>query len=363
LYSNLNAKGRRQAMGKDNSSINTKAALELREFLDSRCITDGGLGLMADYLERLAGIQGTMFPETSPWAVLIFAADHGVVSEGVSQFSGSDSVRMLRGILCGQTAVGVLAAYHHIPLVCWDIGLCTDVEPEHTQMFPLVRAKVALGTRNFEFGPAMTSLQCQSALATGRQAVCELPSHVKLIALGEMGMGNTTSAAALTAALLNQLPEKVVGRGAGNNRLGLKQEIVAKALLINSEAIDDPLDALTALGGLEIAALTGACLEAAATGKGIVLDGFVTSIAALIATRLDPRVKDHLFASHLAPEPGHQLILAELGLRPPLTLDLRIGEGAGGLLLYPLLNQAAVLLNGLTGFQELGIDKGYREEE
>jgi nicotinate-nucleotide--dimethylbenzimidazole phosphoribosyltransferase len=350
-------------MGKDNSSINTKAALELREFLDSRCITDGGLGLMADYLERLAGIQGTMFPETSPWAVLIFAADHGVVSEGVSQFSGSDSVRMLRGILCGQTAVGVLAAYHHIPLVCWDIGLCTDVEPEHTQMFPLVRAKVALGTRNFEFGPAMTSLQCQSALATGRQAVCELPSHVKLIALGEMGMGNTTSAAALTAALLNQLPEKVVGRGAGNNRLGLKQEIVAKALLINSEAIDDPLDALTALGGLEIAALTGACLEAAATGKGIVLDGFVTSIAALIATRLDPRVKDHLFASHLAPEPGHQLILAELGLRPPLTLDLRIGEGAGGLLLYPLLNQAAVLLNGLTGFQELGIDKGYREEE
>jgi nicotinate-nucleotide--dimethylbenzimidazole phosphoribosyltransferase len=349
-------------MEKNNSTINTKV-LALREFLGSRCITDGGLGLMAEYLEKLARIQGKVFPETSPWSVLIFAADHGVVNEGVSQFSASDSVRMLRGILCGKTAVGVLAAYHHIPLVCWDIGLCADVEPEHTQMFPLVRAKVALGTKNFVSGPAMTALQCQSALATGRQAVCELPSNVKLIALGEMGMGNTTSAAALTAALLNQLPEKVVGRGAGNNRLGLKQEIVAKALLINSEAIDDPLDALTALGGLEIAALTGACLEATATGKGIVLDGFVTSIAALIATRLDPKVKDYLFASHLAPEPGHQLILAKLGLRPPLTLDLRIGEGAGGLLLYPLLNQAAVLLNELTGFRELGIDKRYREEE
>ncbi|HZW83697.1 MAG TPA: nicotinate-nucleotide--dimethylbenzimidazole phosphoribosyltransferase, partial [Candidatus Deferrimicrobium sp.] len=133
-------------MGKDISTINIKVASELREFLDTRCITDGGLGLMAEYLEKLAGIQGKVFPETSQWAVLIFAADHGVVKEGVSQFSASDSARMLRGILCGKTAVSVLAAYHHIPLVCWDIGLCADLEPEPMQVFQLMRAKVAFGT-------------------------------------------------------------------------------------------------------------------------------------------------------------------------------------------------------------------------
>ncbi len=341
----------------DISGLNRQIARELRIYLSSRCITDGGLGLLGDYVQRLAAIQGEACPATSAWTVLVFAADHGVVQEGVSRFSPADSSRMLTGILCGKTAVGVLAGFHKIPLVCWDIGLINQVPVPTGQIYPLVSAKVASGTANFIFGPAMTEAECSAALKAGRSAVANIPPEVKLIALGEMGMGNTTAASALTAALLNKSPVEVVGLGAGNTDVRHKQAIVAKALEANANSLVQPLQVLTSLGGLEIAALVGACLESAARRKAVILDGFVTAVAALIAIKLEPRVEEYLFVSHLSPEPGHRLILSFLGLQPPMTLGLRIGEGAGALLLYPLLDQASALLQGIGSFSELGIGR------
>ena len=331
------------------------AMRRVRDNLNSLCKTDGGLGKLEPLLLKLAGMQRTTYPSAMERAALVFAADHGVISERVSRFRAGDSLQMVKGILLGRTTAGVLAQRTGIALHCWDVGLLGEIPHLPGAVHTLHRAKVAQGSRNITAGPAMTRDECAGALLSGCRAVRELPEGTKLLALGEMGMGNTTVAAALSAAYFKLEPEQVVGAGAGNRNLAAKAEVVRKALRANPADKNQPLDLLAALGGLEVAALTGACLEAAAQGRGIILDGFVTSVAALLACCFEPGVKDYLIASHLAPEPGQRWVVKELGLAPLLELDLRVGEGAGALMAIPLLDQAVDLLGGMASFIELGI--------
>lgn len=331
------------------------AANQVRQRLNSLCKTDGGLGKLEDLLIRLAGVQKTVFPRTRKRAVLVFAADHGVVAEGVSNFCTGDTLKMVKGILKGKSAVAVLARRGRVPLYCWDVGVAGEINPVSGALFPLHAAKVAGGTANFALGPAMTTELCAKAILAGAKAVRQLPRKTVLAALGEMGMGNTTAAAALTAAVLNLSSEQVVGGGAGYSNLPHKVKVVNQALKVNSPWGETPFKVLAALGGLEVAALTGACLQGAADGICLVLDGFVTSVAAMIACELNPLVREYLVPSHLSPEPGHRLVLDKLGLSPMMDLDLRVGEGAGGLLIFPLLDQAVALFEQMAAFAELGI--------
>ncbi len=328
---------------------------QVQKNLNLLCKTDGGLGKLEPLLVKLAGMQRTLNPRTKERAALVFAADHGVMAERVSRFRAPDSLHMVKGILLGRTAVGVLAQRAGIPLSCWDVGLRGEIARLPGAVHTLHRAKVTQGTRNIAVGPAMTGEQCAEALLAGCRAVRELPEGTKLVVLGEMGMGNTTIAAALSAVYFGLEPEQVVGAGAGNRNLVMKTDVVRRALKANPVHKNHPLDLLTALGGLEVSALAGACLQAAAQGFGIILDGFVTSVSALTACCFKPGVKEYLVASHLSPEPGHRRVVQALELAPLMELDLRVGEGAGALLVIPLLDQAVALLNGMASFTDLGI--------
>ncbi|HEX3016110.1 MAG TPA: nicotinate-nucleotide--dimethylbenzimidazole phosphoribosyltransferase [Desulfobacteria bacterium] len=344
----------------DISLPDNQAKRQILEKLNKLCKTNGGLGEIETILTKLAGIQGDKVLSTGR-AVIVFAADHGVTAEGVSKFCSSDSMKMTVAILKGESAVGCLAEQMGIPLFCWDVGLKDSVPESTAYVHTLQRAKVAYGTRNFVNGPAMGDQELRAALERGRQAVHQLPQDIRLVALGEMGMGNTTSAAALAAVLLNVLPEKVVGGGAGYADIGHKVTVIERALRNNGFCLPVEItpgrvvEVLKTFGGIEIAALTGACLEAALDRRTVILDGFVTTVAAFIAFLLKPAVVNYLLPSHLALEPGHRLLLNKLGLRPVLNLELKVGEGAGGLLLFPLIDSGIVLLEQMASFAELGI--------
>jgi nicotinate-nucleotide--dimethylbenzimidazole phosphoribosyltransferase len=260
---------------------------------------------------------------------------------------------MLATYAAGRAAINILAKRAGADLVVVDAGV---VEPvEHHAVRPL---RLGGGTANARNGPAMSRDEAERGLEAGAMLVDELVgSGVAIVGLGDMGIGNTTAASALCAALLPAGPEEVCGRGTGidDETLGRKIEVVSSALERNFPAPDDPIRTLASLGGFEIAVLAGVCLGAASEGLVVLLDGFVTAAAALVAVRMNPFVADYLMASHRSPEPGHTLVLDELGLRPLLDLGLRLGEGSGAALALPLVQSALALFAEMATFEDAGV--------
>jgi nicotinate-nucleotide--dimethylbenzimidazole phosphoribosyltransferase len=293
------------------------------------------LGRIEELGCQLASIRGRVPAELTA-AVVVAAADHGVAAEGVSAYPAEVTAQMLANFEAGGAAVCVLARRAGAQLVVVDSG-------------------VGAGTDNIATGPAMSRERAVAGLLAGAELAARL--DVDAIALGEMGIGNTTSASALAAALLEVAPAAVCGRGTGLDDAGLarKVAVVERALARNRPDRTDPLGVLAALGGFEIAFLAGLTLGAAAAGKAVLLDGFISSTAALVAARLAPLALDAMIAAHLSPEPGHRLVLAGLGLVPLLDLELRLGEGSGAALALPLLRSSVALLNEMAVFEHAGV--------
>ncbi|MFN4232657.1 nicotinate-nucleotide--dimethylbenzimidazole phosphoribosyltransferase [Thermus sp.] len=310
------------------------------------------LGYLEEVGVRLAAIQGRLKPELGPGAVVVAAADHGVVAEGVSAYPQEVAYQMVLNFLRGGAAINQLAQVADCQVYVLDVGVKGEL-PDHPG---LLKRKVRPGTGNLAREPAMTLLEAERALEAGREAArWAVDRGARVLAAGDMGIGNTTAASALTAALLGLAPEAVVGpgTGVGEEGLGRKREAVARGLSRLRPGMH-PLEVAAELGGLELLAIAGVYLEGYERGLPLVLDGFPVSAGALLAFRLNPRVKDHLFAGHRSREPGHRYILEALGLRPLLDLDLALGEGTGAVLAMPLLRAAARILHMAT-FEEAGV--------
>jgi nicotinate-nucleotide--dimethylbenzimidazole phosphoribosyltransferase len=328
-----------------------RSGLAARERLDGLTKPPGSLGRLEELVVRLAVIAGAARPRLDAPAIFTLAADHGVVAEGVSPYPQTVTAQMVENFCRGGAAVNALAAHAGARVVIADLGVAGDVPP-HPAL--LVR-KVARATDNLARGPAMTVSQAREAIATGAALVeATAPDGV---GTGEMGIGNTTAASALTAALTGVDPEAVTGPGTGLDEAGRrhKVEVVRRALLANRPDPRDPLGTLAALGGFEIAGLVGVILAGAAARRPVVLDGFIATVAALVAVRLQPAMGAYLIAAHRSAEPGHRVLLETLGLDPLLDLGMRLGEGTGAALGIALLRAALACYDGMATFKEAGV--------
>ncbi|MGG2994827.1 nicotinate-nucleotide--dimethylbenzimidazole phosphoribosyltransferase [Paenibacillus macerans] len=316
----------------------------------------GSLGKLEELAVRLAGITGETLPEFPRRTVFVMAADHGVCEEGVSAFPAEVTPQMVGNFLAGGAAVNVLARQAGADVVCVDIGV--NAELSHPA---LVSRKVRYGTANMAKGPAMTREEAEAAVLIGARLVEEAASRgVRLFVTGEMGIGNTTASAAMMSALSGISPEQSVGRGTGIDdvRLRGKIEVVRRALEINRPDPGDPLGVLAKVGGLEIAGLAGVILGAAKSRCPVVIDGFISSVAALAASRLAPEAAGYMIASHVSAEQGHRQLLRELKLEPMLELGMRLGEGTGGVLALHLVDAASRIVREMATFESAGISTG-----
>jgi nicotinate-nucleotide--dimethylbenzimidazole phosphoribosyltransferase len=333
------------------AGADTAAAAEAQHALDGKTKPRGSLGELEQLVCRIASIRRTARVGRPRAALVVAAGDHGVAAEGVSAYPQEVTRQMVVNFVAGNAAVNVLAREFGTAFYLIDAG----VAGKPTEG---VRSLGLGPTANFTAGPAMPREQALAAVQAGIAMTERLVRDgFDLLAIGDMGIANTTSASALCAALLPAAPDAVCGRGTGidDETLAHKIEVVRRALERNTPAVDDPLGVLAALGGFEIAVLTGLCLGAAARSIPVLLDGFVTGAAALVAARLEPLAVDSMIASHRSPEPGHALVLAELGLRPLLDLGLRLGEGSGAALALPLVQAALSLLAGMATFEEANV--------
>jgi len=334
---------------------NAAPAAAARTRLDRLTKPPGSLGALEPLIVRLAAITGQIRPEFKQPAVLVAAGDHGVVAERVSAYPQSVTGQMVLNFLRGGAAINALAANAGARVIVVDAGVAADL-PDHPG---LRRVSTGSGTRNLLREPAMTRTETATAIMAGaRIAAAEIDAGLDLLALGEMGIGNTTAAACLTSAFTGALPELTTGRGAGldDTRLEHKRTIVAAAIRRARPKAADPLGTLAELGGFEIAALVGAALAAAARRVPVVLDGYTTTSAALAAVALAPNLRHSLIAAHRSAEPGHRVALEYLGLQPLLTLDMRLGEGSGAALALPIILGAARLMRDMATFEQAGVD-------
>jgi nicotinate-nucleotide--dimethylbenzimidazole phosphoribosyltransferase len=325
----------------------------VRAALDAKTKPRGSLGRLEDLAVRLAAIRGTPQPGRLRAAVVLAAADHGVAARGVSAYPQEVTRQMLANFAAGGAAICVLARLVGADLHVFDLGVLSPLgDPQVREL------RVGPGTADLAEGAAMTLEQASTAVAAGRETAAELAADgIGILALGEMGIGNSTSASALAAALLPADPEATCGPGTGLDEAGLarKVETVRRALAVNAVDEAEPLATLAALGGFEIAFLAGVALEAAERGIVVLLDGFITGAAALVAERISPGARDAMVAAHVSPEPGHRLVLDELGLEPLLDLGLRLGEGSGAALALPLLHAALAVLDEMATFDSAGV--------
>ena len=314
----------------------------------------GSLGRLESVAVQLAGLQGQVKPSLDHVWIAIFAGDHGVVAEGVSAFPQEVTGQMLLNFVSGGAAISVLARQLGASLEVVDLGTVTPALD-----LPGVRhLRVGPGTANFVHGPAMTVAQGEQALQAGRESMLRaVAAGTHLFIGGEMGIGNTTAASALACALLDCPVAHLVGPGTGLDAVGIshKAQVIERALALHAAQRNDPLQALFNLGGFEIAALAGAYLACAQQGVAVLVDGFICSVAALVAVRLNPECRPWLLFGHRGAEPGHRHVLETLGAEPLLDLGLRLGEGSGAALAVPLLRLACDLHGQMATFAEAAV--------
>jgi len=314
----------------------------------------GSLGKLELVASQLAAITGELWPDMSKRTVVIMAGDHGVCEEGVSAFPSSVTPQMVYNFLNGGAAVNVLARAAHADVVCVDIGVAAKLEHEG-----LVSRKVMLGTNNMVKGAAMTREQVIQGIAVGITLAEDLYAKgTRMFATGEMGIGNTTASAAIVSVMTGLTVKQAAGRGTGihDSMLQNKISVIEKAITLNHPSSSDPLDVLSKVGGMEIAGLVGVIIGAAKLRCPVVLDGYISTAAALLAAALAPISKGYMIASHQSQEPGHIHALSALGLAPCIQLDLRVGEGTGAVLCFHFIDAALKLMQEMATFASAGVD-------
>ncbi|MDB5932104.1 MAG: Nicotinate-nucleotide--dimethylbenzimidazole phosphoribosyltransferase [Polaromonas sp.] len=335
-------------------TLDAALAARLQHKIDHKTKPLGALGRLEGLALQLGLVQRTESPELRQPQMVVFAADHGIASEGVSAYPQAVTVQMVGNMLAGGAAINVLARQHGFVLQVVDAGVAAEL-PDHAQ---LLKRKIAPGTQNICQAPAMSRGEAQAALAAGMQLMRVLPGNV--VAFGEMGIANTSPAALLLARLAGVPINDATGRGTGLDDVQLqrKQAVLARALARHPAT--QPVDAvaeLAALGGFEIAMMAGAMLQAASERRLVLVDGFIAGAAVLVALALAPAVRDYLVFCHCSAEAGHRLLLAHLQARALLELDLRLGEGTGALLAWPLVQSAANVLNEMASFESAGVSR------
>ncbi|MDR6535431.1 nicotinate-nucleotide--dimethylbenzimidazole phosphoribosyltransferase [Variovorax soli] len=330
-------------------------AARLQHLLDHKTKPLGALGRLEALGLRLGLILGSEAPAFSAPQMLVCAGDHGLAARGVSAYPSDVTWQMVENFLDGGAAVSVLARQHGLALTVVDCGVRHDFALAGPRE-GLRILKIAPGTADASAGPAMSIAQCREAIANGMALVRELPGNALL--LGEMGIGNTSAASLLLARLAGQDIDACTGSGTGLDAAGLarKRGLLREVLALHADA-GTPLTALAAFGGFEIATLVGAVLQAAEERRVIVVDGFIASAAVLVAQALRPHVAQRCVAAHESAEPGHRLLLEALGLEPLLKLDLRLGEGSGAALAWPLLDSACRILREMASFESAGVSQ------
>ena len=314
----------------------------------------GSLGRLERLSIQLAGITGQSLPSVALKAVIIAAADHGVAADGVSAYPPAVTAQMALNFARGGAAINVLARQAGARVVVVDVGIAADLHAAPG----LIHRKLAPGTQNMAHGPAMSRAQASAAIEVGLDVFqAERAAGLDLVATGDMGIGNTTSSAAIVAVLTGLPVAEVTGRGTGVDDAGLARKLAAieQALARNQPDPADALGVLAGVGGFELAALAGVILGAAAARVPVVIDGFISGAAALIAAGLAPQARPYMIAAHQSVEIGHRAALAQLGLQPLFDLELRLGEGTGAVLAFHLIDAAARLLAEMATFDEAGV--------
>jgi nicotinate-nucleotide--dimethylbenzimidazole phosphoribosyltransferase len=327
---------------------------EARRRQDQLTKPPGSMGRMERLATHIAGITGDPRPHLVRRAVIVMAGDHGVTAERVSAYPSEVTGQMVRNFARGRAAINVLARRAGARVIVVDVGVAEALPPE----LPIVHRKVALGTANLALGPAMTHAQTLRAIGVGWEVIdAEWARGLDVVCLGEMGIGNTTAASAIVAAITGLAVADVTGRGTGidDATWARKLKVIEQALSLHNLNATQPLDVLAKVGGLEIAGLVGVVLGAAARRIPVVVDGFIATAAALVATELCPAARSYLIAAHRSVEIGHHAALERMELEPLFALDLRLGEGTGAALALPLLDAALALLDEMATFEEAGI--------
>ena len=317
----------------------------------------GSLGRLEELSVQLAGITGKVHNELLRKQLLVFAADNGVVAEGVSSAPQSVTMQQTINLTRGKTGAAVLAKRFGCGLTVCDVGVNADLCES-----AVLNRKIAYGTQNICAGPAMTREQALQAILTGAAVAEDVDANA--VGIGEMGIGNTTTSSAVLAVLLGADVDKVTGRGGGitEESFRKKKAVIRTAIAVNRPNRDDVIDVLAKVGGFDLAAMCGAFLGAAASRRAAVIDGFISAVAALCAVRLCPLVRGYLIPSHASFEIGYRLAMEELALRPLFDLGMRLGEGSGCPLAFQVLDAACAVMNNMANFDEAGINDDYLEE-
>ena len=334
--------------------LDKRAMAKARSRQDTLTKPRGSLGRLEELSIKLAGIQGKLIPQIKHKAIIVMAGDHGVVAEGVSAYPQEVTAQMIYNLISGGAGINVLAHQIGARVVVVDMGVAAELKP-HPR---LIAKKIAPGTQNMCLHPAMTREQAVTAIESGIEVMgTEVAKGLDIVGTGDMGIGNTTASSAICAVMTGKPVAEVVGKGTGIDARQLKHkaDVVSRALAMNHPDQSQPLDVLAKVGGFEIGGLVGVMLAGAAYRIPVVIDGFISGAAALIATALAPGLRDFLIAAHVSAEPGHKVLLRHLGLKPLLNLGMRLGEGTGAALGISLVEAAARILAEMSTFTEAGV--------
>ncbi len=331
---------------------------QAKERLDQLIMPHWALGRMMDLALDLAGICGTVRPTVKRKTIVVMAGDHGITAAGVSLFPKEVTVEMVRGFVNGFAGINVLAKQAGATVKIVDMGVAGDLT-ELAKRGNIIDQKIAPGTANFAVGAAMSREQATEAIEAGIRVAHELADSTDLFGTGDMGIGNTSPSSAMVAAFCQLPVAEVVGRGTGLDDAQLEKKIIIleKALVLNHPDPADPIDVLSKVGGFEIAGIAGLILGAAAAGKPIVIDGFISTVGALLAGRLAPKSKEYMIAAHRSVEKGQVAALADLGKEPLLDLQFRLGEGTGAAVAMNLVDGAVGILTEMATFSEAAVSE------
>ena len=337
--------------------LDTAAMAAARERQAQLAKPPGSLGRLEDLSVQLAGITGKVHNKIERKHLLVFASDNGVVAEGVSSAPQSVTLMQTVNLTRAKTGASVLAKHFGCGITVCDVGVNADIRESAVR-----NRKIAYGTQNIANGPAMTRQQALTAILTGIELAQETDADV--IGIGEMGIGNTTTSSAVLSVILDADVEDVTGRGGGitDDSFRKKKTVIRQAILVNQPDKEDTVDVLAKVGGFDIAAMCGAFIGAAAARRPVVIDGFISAVAALCAVKLCPNVREYLVPSHASYEIGYKLAMDAMGLEPLFLLGMRLGEGSGCPIAFEVLNAACAVINDMATFDQAGIDDGYLEE-
>jgi nicotinate-nucleotide--dimethylbenzimidazole phosphoribosyltransferase len=333
--------------------IDKKTGEAVYNYIQTLTKPPGSLGRLEELAVQLGEITGTTFPVVSPPGVLVFAADHGITEEGVSAFPKEVTAQMVENFIHGGAAINVFSRQIGAILQIIDIGVASDIED-----VGVIHQKVRYGTANFLVEDAMTRAEAELAIEIGFNQGLQMINHgAKCLILGEMGIGNTTTSSAILAAFNGYNVDSLVGRGTGipEEKVRFKQEIIKQALYERNPNPSDPIDVLSKVGGLEIAGMAGSMLAAAQNKIPILVDGFISTVAAVVAKSISTEISNYMIIGHRSVEPGQEIALKLLGKQPVLDLGMRLGEGSGAAIAFPILQSATLMVKEMATFSSAGI--------